>query len=161
MPRGHRGDAGFRRPQCPQDLLDHVALRWFEEGDDLYLAANTGINGSSRTPAGSAWPRSGCAAGPDRFGDCVGRAGPAESAGGDGFRLVLGSAAFRGPCSSTSRNSESGARPSAEWGTRYSGSGELGQEFQRVEIWKFRRGPRASSSRCGSGKARQASFSAL
>ena len=49
------------------------------------------------------------------------------------------SGAFRGPCSSTSRDRpsvgarESGARPSAEWGTRYSGSGELGQEFQRVE----------------------------
>ena len=28
-------------------------------------------------------------------------------------------------------------------------------------IWKFRLGPRASPSRCGSGKARQASFSAL
>ena len=91
--------------------------------------------GRSRKSVSSASPKSGwpaCGPAPVRRSDWPSfPAAPPQ-------RLRPASAADLDSCSTTSRNHESGARPGVEWGTRYSGSRELGQEVQRVEDLEIR-----------------------
>ena len=143
------------QPAVPQDLLDHVALRRLDEGDDLHLAAALGTlqrvdlvdpldeHGPGLAARLAGWmPRRVPAY---RRGDIGGRRCrfgrlPPQPAG-----LVRVPAVIADQMRALGRNV----------------LGELGQEIQRREDLEIPLRPGRRPSPCGSGKARQASFSAL
>jgi hypothetical protein len=144
------GRGGTPQVAVPQDLLDHVTLRRLEERHDLQRAASfgTGQRIELEDPLDEH--------GPGLAGAAIGRSRCGRLARGAGgrFGLLPPQTAGLVRVPTVIPNQVRALRRDTCWVNSARNSSES-------RIWKFRCGPRASSSRCGSGKARQAPFSAL